>query len=407
MAENGSIWITVDDNEAHYLKIVLDEVLGRTSFVATNVWQKRYSRENREAIGDAHDYVFVYAKSPDLFKRSRNRIPISDEQARVYKNPNNDPKGRWRAVPMNAQGFRPNQMYEISTPGGAVHRPPAGRCWSLTEGEYQKLLSAGRIWFGKDGRGQPNVIRYLSEVEGMVPWTWWPHDETGHNDEAKKEINALFGAEDAFLTPKPERLVQRVLQIATNVGDLVLDSFLGSGTTSAVAHKMGRRWIGIEMGEHARTHCIPRLEKVIAGEQGGISEAVGWQGGGGFRFFTLGDPAFAQDGRIRQGIRFPTLAAYVWFLETGAPHPTGAFDSPVLGAHSGTAYVLLYNGILGDRRPDGGNVLTGAVWDELRTTLGDHSGPVVVYGEATRLGPARLRALSVSFRQIPYDIRMG
>jgi adenine-specific DNA-methyltransferase len=169
---------------------------------------------------------------------------------------------------------------------------------------------------------------------------------------------------------------------------------------------MGRRWIGIEMGEHARTHCVPRLEKVLAGEQGGISGAVGWQGGGGFRFARLGDAAFTEDGRINPSVRFSTLASYLWFLETGTPHATGEFTTPLLGAHSDTALILLYNGILGDRRPQGGNVLTQAVWTAILDTLPAHAGPRIIYGEACRLSPARLRQLGVTFKQIPYDIRM-
>lgn len=296
LSEDGSLWITIDDNEAHYLKVLCDEIFGRKNFIASNVWQKRYSRENREAIGDAHDYVLVYASDADRFKAVRNRVPISEEQAKVYKNSNNHPRGRWRPIPMTAQGFRSNQMYEIVAPGGAVHRPPEGRCWSMIESEFHKLLAAGRIYFGKDNNSQPNVIRFLDEVEGMVPWTWWPHEEVGHTDEAKKEMHGLFGKGDPFLTPKPERLISRILHIATNPGDLVLDSFAGSGTTGAVAHKMGRRWIMVELGEHCHTHIIPRLKKVIDGEDnGGISEAVKWHGGGGFRYYRLAPSLIVND----------------------------------------------------------------------------------------------------------------
>lgn len=247
MSDDGSLWITIDDNEAHYLKVLCDEVFGRENYVAGNVWQKRYSRENRGAIGDAHDYVIVYAKSHARFKSVRNRVPLTVDQEKIYKNPNNHSRGRWRAIPMTAQGFRANQMYPITSPGGAIHIPPEGRCWSTIKPEYEKLLAAGRIYFGKDGNSQPNIIRFLDEVEGLVPWTWWPHEEVGHNDEAKKEIFGIFGKENVFDTPKPERLLKRILEIATNPGDLVLDSFAGSGTTGAVAHKMGRQWIMIEL----------------------------------------------------------------------------------------------------------------------------------------------------------------
>jgi len=296
LSEDGSLWITIDDNECHYLKVLCDEVFGRSNFVASNIWQKRYSRENREAIGDAHDYVLLIAKDAARFKSVRNRVSITEEQAKIYKNPNHHPRGRWRPIPMTAQGYRPNQMYEIVTPGGAVHRPPEGRCWSTIEVEFVKLRDSGRVYFGKEGNSQPNIIRFLDEVEGFVPWTWWPHEEVGHTDEAKKEMHALFGKADPFLTPKPERLMQRVLHIATNPGDLVLDSFAGSGTTGAVAHKMGRRWIMVELGEHCHTHIIPRLKKVIDNDDpGGITKAVGWKGGGGFRYYRLAPSLLEKD----------------------------------------------------------------------------------------------------------------
>jgi adenine-specific DNA-methyltransferase len=400
LAEDGSIWVHIDDSEAHYLKVIMDEVFGRQRFVASFVWQKRYSRENREAIGDVHEYVLVYATDPERFKQIRNRVPIDEAQAKIYKNPNNDPKGRWRGIPMSAQGWRPNQMYEITSPAGVKHKPPEGRCWSMIESEFKKLLAEGRIYFGKDGNTQPNVIRYLSEVEGFVPWTWWPHNEVGHTDEAKKEIHFIFGKEDAFATPKPERLIYRALTIATNPGDLVLDSFLGSATTAATAHKMGRRWIGIELGDHAVTHCVPRLKKVVDGEQGGISEAVGWKGGGGFRFCRLGPPIFDENDHINCEIRFPVLAAHVWFSETHTPLAK-AGKSALLGVHNDTAYYLLYNGILGDKRPGGGNVLTGKVLG----SLARHDGPKVIYGECTSLGEERLRREGVVFKQIPYDVK--
>ena len=420
LAEDGSIWVSIDDHEGHYLKVVMDEVFGRTRFVANNVWQKRYSRENRGAIGDAHEYLVVYAIAPEVFKKMRNRVPLNEDQAKIYKNPDNpdekNPKKRWRGLPMTAQGYRPNQMYEILAPNGRAHRPPKGRCWSMIESEFEKLRSAGRIYWGKDGNAQPSVIRYLSEVEGLVPWTWWPHTDAGHTDESKKEANDLFGSEVSFGTPKPERLLQRILHIATNPGDLVLDSFLGSGTTAAVAHKMGRRYIGIEMGDHAVSHCTPRLNKVIDSEQGGISKSTGWQGGGGFRFYRLGPPAFDADGRICPEIRFPVLAAHIWFAETGRPWDgwgngprEGSADSPLLGIYDGRAWALLYNGVLGDKRPNGGNVLTRATLAVIRAGIAaafpGFDGPLTVYGEQSRLTPTTLQRERIAFKQTPYDVK--
>ena len=407
LAEDGSIWVSIDDNEAHYLKVVMDEIFGRGNFVASNVWQKRYSRENREAIGDAHEYLLLYAKDAEKFKNRRNLLPLGQKQLALYKNPDKDPRGTWQSVSLLAQGFRPNQMYEIVAPNGQVHTPPAGNCWKIVKSEYDKLLDNNRIYFGKDGNGVPRRKEFLENAKGLVPWTWWPHEDVGHTDEAKKECNVLFGADVSFGTPKPERLIQRILHIATKPGDLVLDSFLGSGTTAAVAHKMGRRWIGIEMGEHAETHCLPRLEKVVAGEQGGISAAVNWSGGSGFRFMRLGDAVFEADGRINPVIRFTTLAAWVWYQETRTPWPLpshGSAQTPLIGIREGTAYYLLYNGILGDRRPQGGNVLTGPLLATLNE-LAPHNGPRVIYGESCRLSPQRLKAAGIVFKQIPYDIR--
>ena len=298
LSPDGSLWISIDDDEMPYLRVLMDELVGRDKFIAQNVWQKRYSRENREAIGDVHEYIVVYAKDPFTFKERRNRIPLTEEQAKVYKNPNKDPRGRWRPIPMTAQEGHatPDQFYEIVAPGGRVHKPPEGRCWALSRKTFEKLRAEGRIWFGKDGNSQPNVIRHLSEVEGMVPWTWWPSEEVGHTDEAKKEIHALFGKVDAFDTPKPERLMHRVLTIATNPGDLILDSFGGSGTTGAVGHKMGRRWVMVELGEHCHTHIIPRMKQVIDGtDKGGITDVVGWKGGGGFRYYRLGPSLLEKD----------------------------------------------------------------------------------------------------------------
>lgn len=271
LAEDGSLWITLDDNEIHRGRAILDEVFGIDKFIACCVWQKRYSRENREAIGDVHDYVLIYSKSPGAFKALRNKIMPTESQLEVYSNPNGDPKGRWRGIPMTAQGQRKNQMYPITSPSGAVHRPPQGRCWSMVESEFELLLKKGRIWFGKDGSSQPSVIRYIDEIDGFVPWTWWPSDEVGHTDEAKKEMHELFGREDAFATPKPLRLLSRIVDIATRKDSLVLDSFAGSGTTghavlTANSRDGGtRKFILVEGESNADTLTAERARRVING----------------------------------------------------------------------------------------------------------------------------------------------
>ncbi len=296
LSEDGSLWISIDDDEQAYMKVLCDELFGRQKFIASIIWQKRTSPDMRAVISDGHDYILVYAKDRDKFKETRNLIPLTAEQATNYKNPDNDPRGVWVSTDFTAQGWRPNQMYTITTPSGKELSPPEGRCWRHLEDIYKALLEDGRLWFGADGSGVPRKKVYLSESAGIAPWTWWTNKEVGHNQEAKKENNALFGSANAFDTPKPERLIQHILHIASNEGDLVLDSFLGSGTTCAVAHKMGRKYIGIEMGEHAYTHCKKRLDMVISGEdKGGISKAVNWQSGGGYRFYELAPTLINKD----------------------------------------------------------------------------------------------------------------
>lgn len=328
LADEGSLWISIDDDEQAYMKVLCDELFGRNSFVASIIWQKRTSPDMRAIISDGHDYVLVYAKNRELFKAVRNKIPLTEDQATNYKNPDNDPRGPWASSDFTAQGWRPNQMYTIITPSGKVVTPPEGRCWRQLESVYKQLLEDNRFWFGADGAGVPRKKTFLSESEGITPWTWWPNKEVGHNQEAKKEIIALFSAAHAFDTPKPERLIERIIHIATNPGDLVLDSFLGSGTTAAVAHKMGRRYIGIEMGSHAYTHCKVRLDKVIAGEDpGGITKSAKWEKGGGYRFYELA-PTLINEDAFGEAVINPDydadmLAAGVALHEGFTYHPDG------------------------------------------------------------------------------------
>ena len=415
LAEDGSIWVTIDDNEAHYLKVLMDEVFGRSNFVANAIWQKKASPQaNSIWLSDSHDHVLCYARIKQTWRPNLlNRTAEADAR---YENIDNDLRGPWTSGDFTisltggqrgaqyAKTGHSDNIFEITTPSGRKLMPTKGRCWGSSETRFKELAADGRIWFGETGNNVPRIKRFLSEVqEGMVCTTVWLRNEVGDNQGAKKEVMA-FNADNVFSTPKPEGLIQRILGLASQSGDFVLDSFLGSGTTAAVAHKMGRRYIGIEMGDHARTHCLPRLQKVIDGEKGGISEAVEWKGGGGFRFCTLGEPAFDDHGRIREEVKFATLAAYVWHFETGEPGHQ-VFDKPLLGVHNGTAYYLLYNGILGDRRPAGGNVLTHAVLQAINEIF-PHDGPKVVYGEMSRLGASRLAAEGITFKQIPYDVKM-
>ncbi|MBJ7533402.1 site-specific DNA-methyltransferase [Rhodomicrobium vannielii ATCC 17100] len=286
LSEDGSIWVALDDNEAHYFKVVGDEVFGRRNFVATVIWEKKYSPGNNEkGISATHDYIFCWAK--DKSKWKWNLLSRTDKQDKLYKNPDRDPRGPWMSDNLTRAEFRERDFYQISTPSGKQVFPASGRSWSRPPEEIERLRQDGRLWFGPKGDSGPRLKRFLSEVQqGTVSRTIWTRGEVGDNEEAKREAKSL--AEPTFPTPKPERLAQRVIEIATTRGDLVLDSFAGSGTTGAVAQKMGRRWIMVELGEHAHTHIIPRLKKVIDGEdKGGVTEASDWQGGGGFRYFKL------------------------------------------------------------------------------------------------------------------------
>ncbi|MBP0482763.1 site-specific DNA-methyltransferase [Sagittula salina] len=408
LAEDGSIWVSIDDNEGHYLKVIMDEVFGRRNFIANTLWQKVFSPKNTARhFSDDHDHILVFARNAD--KWVPNPMPRSDRMNKGYKNPDNDPRGLWTSGDVSARNFYGAGRYAITCPSGRVIAgPPNGMYWRVSEERFWEMDRDGRIWWGKDGNNTPRIKRFLTEVkQGVVPQTLWMNTEVGNTQEAKKEVVALFG-EVNFMTPKPERLIQRIINIATDPNDLVLDSFLGSGTTAAVAHKMNRRYIGIEMGEHAHTHCAPRLQKVIDGEQGGISESAGWKGGGGFRFYRLGPPVFDEEGHIRQDIRFPVLAAHVWFSETDRPWDRNG-DSPLLGIQDGRAHALLYNGILGDKRPGGGNVLTRATLALIREDIAklapEFDGPLTVYGEQSRLTPATLDRERITFKQTPYDVK--
>jgi adenine-specific DNA-methyltransferase len=458
LREDGSIWVTIDDNEGHYLKVLMDEVFGRRNFVANVVWQSSDNSNNdAKTFSVDHNQVLVYSRDPGWLTNKSD----AEQKRSHFKNPDNDPRGPWfDGNPLNSPKPRENLMYPLTAPNGyQIPHPPNG--WRWEPDTMQLKLQSGEIRFNEAMTGIKRRT-YLLEMKGLPPSTLWTDLlETGHNRQAKTEQKALRdqGSPDLFDTPKPEKLLAKVLQIATQANDLVLDSFLGSGTTAAVAHKMGRRWIGIEMGEHAATHCLPRLQKVLDGEPGGISAAVGWQGGGGFRFLRLGAPIFDADGCIHPEVRFATLAAFVWQQETGTARTPGqgAAGTPWLGTHydidsapwpsdagkepispensppdlfsappepapdatlvAGAtpqaprpvkAVYLLFNGILGDRRPAGGNVLTVAVLDALlaqHATTPAPEAPLVVYGEACRLGPARLALAHVTFRHIPYDVK--
>ncbi|MBU4316453.1 MAG: site-specific DNA-methyltransferase [Proteobacteria bacterium] len=296
LTDDGSIWITIDDNESHYLKVICDEVFGRRNFISTIAWQKKYAvKSDSEFFSESHDFILVFAKDRNKFKLGR--FERSETQDARYKNIDNDSRGPWTSGPLQRNEARDYAIFPIISPTGKEHWPPNGTSWRFTKEKMPELIADKRIWFGSKGNNVPRLKRFLSEVANSVPaTTWWNYKEFGHNDEGRREAKALAASTEIFSTPKPERLLYNVLTLSTNIGDLVLDSFAGSGTTGAVAQKMGRRWIMVELGEHCHTHIIPRLKKVIDGEDsGGITKAVNWKGGGGFRYYRLAPSLLEKD----------------------------------------------------------------------------------------------------------------
>ncbi len=418
LAEDGSIWVSIDDNEGHYLKVIMDEVFGRQNFLANFIWQKSYGGGSKAKwFNGLHEHVFCYARNlerlPELWLP-----PDPDAKNKYYKYTDEklSERGPYRLQPLATTSMddRPNLRYPLTSPEGEEVWPE--KQWQWSKERAEKALARNELVFNKKKNGRTTVSykQYFrsetGDIRGRKPVTiiGGPYTQQG-----SYESMELFGLKKKFAFPKPEGLIWTVFEGCTQPGDLVLDSFLGSGTTAAVAHKMGRRYIGIEMGDHAVSHCAPRLNKVIEGELGGISKAVNWQGGGGFRFYRLGPPVFDEEGHIRQDIRFPVLAAHVWFSETDRPWD-GKGDSPLLGIHDGRAHALLYNGILGDKRPGGGNVLTRATLAVIRKEVakadpafvsGNPDYPLTVYGEQSRLTPATLDRERITFKQTPYDVK--
>ncbi|MFN6512979.1 MAG: site-specific DNA-methyltransferase [Nostoc sp. CreGUA01] len=301
LSEDGSLWITIDDNEAHYLKVVCDEIFGRTNFVANVIWQKKYAPANDALwFSDSHDHLLVFAKNKSIWRP--NKLARTSKQNQLYSNPDNDPRGAWMSdnyTCAKSVNERPNLYYAIRNPNTNEEIwPKKTRVWAFDKSTHEQHIKENRIYWGKDGKNTtPRLKKFLSELrsQGRVSSTIWLHEEVGHTQDARREMLAL-NPKNPFATPKPERLIQQIIEIATNYNDLVLDSFAGSGTTGAVAHKMGRRWIMIELGEHCHTHIIPRLKKVIDGEdKGGITQAVNWKGGGGFRYYRLAPSLLEKD----------------------------------------------------------------------------------------------------------------
>lgn len=413
LREDGAIFISIDDNEFHHLSVLMNEIFGRKRFQANIVWQSRYSVSNDAVISNSHNFIVVFTQNPEVWKNVRNRLKRSAKQAKQYSNLDNDPRGPWRAIPWDAPNIRENLSYPITTPNGTVKYPPKGRHWSRTEAQWLELVAQGLAYFGKNEGGAPSFKRYLADDEGVVPSSWWSHEDAGHTDEASKELSSI-GLELPFDTPKPTRLINRVLQIATDPNDLVLDSFAGSGTTGHAVLDLNkqdggnRQFILIEMDEKiAPEITAERLRRVIDGyDKGGDPEKPVEGLGSGFRYCHLGTPLFNEFGDIDEAVIFPDLAAHVFFSETGAPLPEKVDGStPLIGNHKDKVVYLLFSPAeQGFPREAAGNVLTPDALAGLPAAPEGFEGERVVYAEGCTVSPERLKADGVIFKQIPYQI---
>lgn len=329
LSEDGSIWISIDDDEHAYLKVMCDEIFGRHNFINSVIWEKKFSPQNdAKWLSDNHDFILVYAKNKSVWRPNLlSRTVAMDSR---YKNPDNDSRGVWTSSDLSVRTYNVNCDYEIVTPSGKKINPAKSRCWGVSKERFDELVADNRIWFGTKGSNTPRVKKFLSEVKaGVTCTTIWKQDEVGNTQEAKKEV-VKFNMDAPFATPKPERLIERIFQLATNKDDLILDSFLGSATTVAVAQKMQRKWIGIELGEQCNTHCLSRMKAVIDGEDGGISKNVNWRGGGGFKYYELADSLLIRNKilpiyQLNPEYTFEMVAEAICKIEGFRYEPTGGF----------------------------------------------------------------------------------
>ena len=414
LAEDGSLWMSIDDNEVQNARAILDDIFGGLNFIASVIWQKNFSPKNdARYFSDEHDFIIVFARNKE--KWQRNLLTRTTKHDQRYKNPDNDPRGLWASSDLLRMEHRDNSVYTITSPTGKKWTPKPGTSWRHPPEEMDLLIKDNQVSFGEDGNSKPRRKRFLSEVrQGVVPQTIWKYDDVGHTQEAKQELLRILGSSQTpFATPKPIRLIQYILQIATNSSDLVLDSFAGSGTTGHAILKQnledggGRRFILVEMDEAiCQNITAERLKRAALGytykdQKGNEKQETGL--GGGFRFCTLGETLFDAQGQIRQEVTFEDLARHVFFTEAGQPLPEKSRKGwPLLGVKDGVAVYLLFNGILKDKSAKGGNVLRRAVL----ASLPAHDGPKVIYGNGTLFSESKLRELGITFKQVPYEIKI-
>ena len=401
LSEDGAIFISIDDNEQANLKLICDEIFGNRNFLCQFVWQKRTSPDARKKISTGHEYIIAYAKDIDLTEESINSLPLSEEDRKDYKNPDNDPRGPWRSTDFGAQGYRPNQMYSITTPGGAVYTPSDGRCWKNIESVYKQLLEDGRMWFGVDGKGVPRKKVYLSEKEGKNAWTWWPNTEVGHNQEATQNIVSIFGTKTIFDYSKPAKLIERIIHLASNKDSIILDSFAGSGTTAQAVLSLNkedggtRKFILCEMCDYAETVTAERVRRVMKGYGEGKNAVEGT--GGSFDYYELGTTIFDNKTELlNDEADTEQIRQYVWYAETHTAYTADPNRSNpyLLGTQNFTDYYFYYE-------PKQETVLN---WNFLET-LKQRAEQYIIYADRCLLAQEELQKFNIVFKKIPRDIK--
>lgn len=394
LSDDGVIFISIDDREQVLLRMICNEIFGESNFLAQIVWQKRTSPDMRRLMSTAHEYVVVYAKDASNLDRAINKLELTDEDAKNYKNPDNDPRGPWASSDFTAQGFRPNQMYEITTPAGVKYTPPEGRCWKNVEEEFLKQVEEGRIWFGKDGKGIPRRKTYLSEREGKNVWTWWDNKSVGHSQEATKEIVKIFGSSTVFDYSKPSRMIQRIIQIATHKDSIVLDSFAGSGTTAHAVLMQNlkdngnRKFILVEMEDYAESVTAERYKRIVSP----IMETNDNLNELGFSFYEIGQRLFDKEGNLNREIEVSKIKEFIWYSETRTKYVDYSEDY-FLGVNNNTAYYFIYD-----------NTQSTILDMKFLSKIKLREDAYVIYADTCAISDSDLARWNITFKKIPRDI---
>ena len=398
LADDGVIFISIDDTEISNLRLLMDEVFGVNNFVTTVIWHKNYApKSSAKFFSEDHDYITVYAKNKMAW--IPNLLPRTEEQDKIYKNPDNDPRGLWRPDNLSARNPYSLGLYSITCPGGRViPGPPAGRYWVVSEEKFKQMDAEGRIYWGKDGNNIPAPKRYLSEVkQGRVPQTIWEYEEVGHTQDAKKDLKSIFTGEMPFDTPKPYRLIERILQIASDPDSIILDSFAGSGTTAHAVFNMNkadgghRKFILVEMMDYADSITAERVKRVIRGYGEGKNAVEGT--GGNFSFYDLGEPLMIGD-VLNENVGIEKIREYVYFTDTKASLPESHPDEPYfMGVHIGSAYYFYYE-----------KQAVTTLNREFLHTVKTKADSYVIYADLCTLSEAELEKYHITFKKIPRDI---